>query len=332
MISEIQGTCKEPCRSSEIHDEKLRSEIPALVEKFAGDFKPEDFPRSVGYPIAPSREAVGEFLGLMETILFPGYYADQNLTIENFKYYMGSQLNILFTALSQQITRCIMLECRMERNAQTECAELGRREALHFISRVPDLRRAIYEDIEAAFKGDPAAKNAHEIIMSYPGLKAVMTYRIAHELHARKVPLFPRVLTEFAHEATGIDIHPGAGIGRWFFIDHGTGVVIGETTEIGNWVRLYQGVTLGALSVPRDESGQVIRTTKRHPTLEDNVVIFANATVLGGETVIGKGSVIGGNVWLTRSVAPYTKVVADSTQRTIPLICRGDAALDCTNG
>jgi serine O-acetyltransferase len=330
MSDESKRSCVEQCRISDLQDEELRKGIPPVVEQYVEDFSPAAFPRSLEHPIAPSRRCIQEFLELMQTILFPEYFADQSLIIDNFKYYIGTKLNDLFTVLSQQIGRCVMLDCRIEGSAPLECVQIGRREAMYFITRIPALRKAVYEDIEAAFKGDPAAKSTQEIILCYPGVKTVVIYRIAHELHVRRVPLLPRILTEYAHETTGIDIHPGARIGRYFFIDHGTGVVIGETTEIGNWVRLYQGVTLGALSIPKDEKGNVLRDTKRHPTLHDNVVIFANATVLGGETVIGKGSVIGGNVWLTHSVPPYTKVVADSTQKTIPMICRGDGALECT--
>ncbi len=166
----------------------------------------------------------------------------------------------------------------------------------------------------AAYDGDPAATGCEEVILAYPGFRAIFTYRIAHELHLLGVPLIPRIMTEFAHQETGVDIHPGARIGRSFFIDHGTGVVIGETTRIGDHVKLYQGVTLGALSFPKDERGRLIRGTKRHPTVEDGVVVYAGATILGGETVIGSGSVIGGSVWLTTSVPPGTRVTLQGDQ------------------
>jgi serine O-acetyltransferase len=189
---------------------------------------------------------------------------------------------------------------------------MGESEALTFLKKVPLLRELLADDVQAIFDGDPAAKSLEEIIFSYPGLKAITTYRIAHELHTQGIPLVPRIMTEYAHAVTGIDIHPGAKIGRRFCIDHGTGIVIGETTEIGNDVKLYQSVTLGALSFPRDEKGNLVRGKKRHPTIEDNVTIYAGATILGGETRIGKGSVIGGNVWLTSSVAPGTKVIIET--------------------
>jgi serine O-acetyltransferase len=185
---------------------------------------------------------------------------------------------------------------------------------LRFVERLPAVRSLVAEDVEAAFEGDPAAKSFAEIVVAYPSIRAIATYRIAHELHAQGVPVLPRMMTEHAHDRTGIDIHPGARIGRRFFIDHGTGVVIGETTEIGNGVRLYQGVTLGARS-PRH--GESLRGTKRHPTIEDDVTIYAGSTILGGETVIGAGSVIGGNVWLMESVPPGSRVIAEPARHLV---------------
>jgi serine O-acetyltransferase len=187
------------------------------------------------------------------------------------------------------------------------CEERGQEEAVKFLTQLPDLRTILATDIQAAHQGDPAAASYDEIIFSYPGLFAVTVYRAAHQLFHQQVPLIPRIMTEYAHSHTGIDIHPGAHIGASFFIDHGTGVVIGETTEIGNSVRLYQGVTIGALSLPKD-ARERFRNMKRHPTIEDDVIIYAGATILGGETVIGARSVIGGNVWITESVPPDTKV------------------------
>ncbi|MCL6496600.1 MAG: serine O-acetyltransferase [Firmicutes bacterium] len=182
--------------------------------------------------------------------------------------------------------------------------------AIAVAERLPELQRLLWEDVEAAYAGDPAATSREEIIATYPGFYAIMVYRLAHMLHRAHVPLLPRLMTEVAHSQTGIDIHPGAEVGPRFFIDHGTGVVIGETTVIGAGVTLYQGVTLGALNFPHDAEGQIIRGQKRHPTIEDNVVIYSGATILGGDTVIGAGSIIGGNVWLTHSVPPGSKVLA----------------------
>jgi serine O-acetyltransferase len=176
---------------------------------------------------------------------------------------------------------------------------------------LPELREVLATDVEAAYDGDPACKSPAEVIFSYPGLEAITVYRLAHLLHELSIPFIPRMMTEWAHSRTGIDIHPGATIGKYFFIDHGTGVVLGETCNIGERVKLYQGVTLGALSFPTDEDGQLVRGLKRHPTIEDRVVIYANATVLGGRTVVGHDSVIGSSVWLTSSVAPHTTVVLE---------------------
>ena len=177
---------------------------------------------------------------------------------------------------------------------------LGQAKAVAFLEQLPELRKVLAMDVEAAYDGDPACKSLDEVIFCYPGLEAITVYRLAHLLHQLEVPLIPRMMTEWAHSKTGIDIHPGANIGNYFFIDHGTGVVIGETTEIGEWVKLYQGVTLGALSFATDAEGNLVRGTKRHPTIEDRVVIYANATILGGNTVVGHDSVIGSSVWLTQ--------------------------------
>jgi serine O-acetyltransferase len=183
---------------------------------------------------------------------------------------------------------------------------------VQFLERLPELRKTLALDVQAAYDGDPACKSLDEVILCYPGLEAVTVYRLAHVLHELDVPLIPRMMTEWAHRRTGIDIHPGAKIGPYFFIDHGTGVVIGETTEIGQWVKLYQGVTLGALSFATDAEGNLVRGRKRHPTIEDRVVVYANATILGGQTVIGRGAVIGSNVWLTHSVAAATTVTMEN--------------------
>ena len=194
---------------------------------------------------------------------------------------------------------------------------LGQAKAIAFLEQLPELRGILAKDVEAAYAGDPACKSLDEVIFCYPGLEAVTVYRLAHALHLLEVPFIPRMMTEWAHGKTGIDIHPGATIGEHFFIDHGTGVVIGETCEIGEWVKLYQGVTLGALSFATDEQGNLVRGTKRHPTIEDRVVVYANATVLGGETVIGHDAVIGSSVWIIESVPPETTVAMESPRLRI---------------
>jgi len=199
-------------------------------------------------------------------------------------------------------------DCKRNQLPCTQCDELGHQSALAFIKSLPQVVMTLTTDIRATLSGDPASKSPDEIIFCYPGLLATLIFRMAHELYLLNIPTIPRIMTEYAHSLTGIDIHPGATIGSGFFIDHGTGVVIGETTIIGKNVRIYQGVTLGALSLPRD-AGEKMRNTKRHPTIEDNVVVYSNTTILGGKTVIGEGSIIGGNIWLTESVATGTKVL-----------------------
>jgi serine O-acetyltransferase len=240
-------------------------------------------------------------------LLFPGYFTRTLLDEVNVSYYLGQEAVRFFEILSQQIALSLRHECRRYGLPCTHCQERGQEEGIRFMRQLKDLRTILATDVRAAYDGDPAAKSHDEVIYCYPGLLAVTVYRVAHQLYQQQVPLIPRIMTEYAHSLTGIDIHPGARIGESFFIDHGTGVVIGETTEIGKGVRLYQGVTLGALSLPRDKV-DALRTQKRHPTVEDDVIIYAQATILGGKTVIGARSVIGGNVWLTGPVPPDTKV------------------------
>jgi serine O-acetyltransferase len=214
----------------------------------------------------------------------------------------------LFEKLSEQIVLSTQHECLRSNRPCPQCIERGEETALQFIEALPEIRGVLATDVRAALDGDPAAKSHDEVIFSYPGLFAINVYRMAHKLYELDVPLLPRMMTEYAHSLTGIDIHPGAKIGESFFIDHGTGVVVGETTEIGNRVRLYQGVTLGALSIPRDTVGR-FRDKKRHPTIEDDAIIYLNATILGAKAVIGARSIIGGNVWITDRVPPDTKVL-----------------------
>jgi len=198
-----------------------------------------------------------------------------------------------------------------EETCDEDYEALGQAKAILFLEQIPDLRRRLAKDVQAAYEGDPACKCVDEVIFCYPGLEAITVYRLAHELYALDIPFIPRMMTEWAHAQTGIDIHPGATIGEYFFIDHGTGVVIGQTCEIGDHVKLYQGVTLGALSFPTDDDGNLVRDAKRHPTLEDRVIVYANATILGGRTVLGEEAVIGSSVWITCSVDPGTTVVLE---------------------
>lgn len=258
----------------------------------------------------PSYREVVEIVKDLYELAFPGYGRHQKLNQDNALYHVGHLIDELDNRLRTQILRAI-------RNAEDCCEEAAAKQAadlsLAFLEKIPLVRENLATDVQAAFDGDPAAKNFSEIVFCYPGLAAVTLFRFAHEMHLLGVPLIPRMITEYAHSKTGIDIHPGAVIGRRFFIDHGTGVVIGETTEIGDDVKIYQGVTLGALSFARDEAtGDLVRDTKRHPTIENNVVIYANATILGGRTRIGHHAVIGSSAWITHSVAPYITVTIEN--------------------
>ena len=271
----------------------------------------------LGHCPLPSYREVVDILGDLREILYPGYGRRQNLNRLNVAEHVATLVQSLERRLTEQIARAFRYDCEASENSTNP---LAKAEAIanRFLAEIPELRRTLAQDVQAALDGDPAAKGLDEIIFCYPGLGAVTVYRLANVLHRLGVPLIPRMMTEYAHGKTGIDIHPGATIGRRFFIDHGTGVVIGETTQIGDGVKLYQGVTLGARSFPRDtQTGKIVRDAKRHPTLEDEVVIYANATILGGETVIGHHSVIGSSAWITHSVAPYTTVTIESPSMRI---------------
>ena len=257
----------------------------------------------------PQKKEIVEILRMLQEVVFPGYYGEPVLYRANLRDHLGDMLFRIHLRLSAEIERA-----RAHLSDAGVPAETAREITTQLFERLPGIADGVAEDVEAAYDGDPAATGGEEIVLAYPGLRAIFTYRIAHELHRLGVPLIPRMMTEFAHQETGIDVHPGAEIGRSFFIDHGTGVVVGETTRIGDRVKLYQGVTLGALSFQKDERGRLIRGTKRHPTVEDDVVVYSGATILGGTTVIGRGSVIGGSVWLTESVPPWTKVTLEGSQ------------------
>jgi serine O-acetyltransferase len=249
----------------------------------------------------PVRDKIVDILDLFNELLFPGYTGKRTVTKSNINYIVIDILYHIYTELAGQIERAYKYRCRMEKCDTGGCRAMAEDATEHLLSRLPSIREMLKGDVGAAFDGDPAAKSYEEIMISYPCITAIATYRIAHELYLKEVPLIPRIMTEYAHTKTGIDIHPGAKIGKNFFIDHGTGVVIGETTIIGDNVKIYQGVTLGALSFPKDERGKIIKGGKRHPTIEDNVIIYAEATILGDVT-IGKNAVIGGNVWIKESV------------------------------
>jgi serine O-acetyltransferase len=288
-------------------DIRLKEGLSEITEALVATYAECKYINHLGHKPLPSREAVVEIIADLFDILYPGFQRRQNLHLGNVEYHVGDVVDRLHDTLTQQIARALRHEFSQE-EPHTDFEALAQQKAVEFLRRLPELRSILELDVEAAYLGDPAAKSYHEIVFCYPGLEAITTYRLAHELLLLGVPLIPRMMTEYAHSRTGIDIHPGARIGPGFFIDHGTGVVIGETCEIGRNVKLYQGVTLGALSFPRDAAGNLLRGRKRHPTLEDEVVVYANATILGGDTVIGHHAVIGSNVWLTHSVEPFTVV------------------------
>ncbi len=257
----------------------------------------------------PSRTSCIEIMHQLRSVLFPGYFQLSEFSEEGMSFHVGAILDQVSLSLQEQIRRGFCFNCTGEGDLQ-QCGERAEKITRAFIAKLPEIILFLGEDVQAAYEGDPAAKSPGETIFCYPGIFAITNHRIAHELVTLGVPLVPRIISEDAHSATGIDIHPGARIGRKFFIDHGTGVVIGETTIIGDRVRIYQGVTLGAKSFPVDEHGNLIKGIDRHPIIEDDVVIYAGATILGRITV-GARSVIGGNVWLTQSVPPDSFISQD---------------------
>lgn len=290
---------------------EIGERLPALVDKMVESYYGDERTRHIDRTFLPSRAEVVEIIQLLLELAYPGYYGRQHLTRHNVQYHVGELLPKLGQKLFRQIDQALCYQEELSGRAASgrrPCDAKARQLTLDFLERMPRIRDLLAGDVQAAYDGDPAAVNTDEVILAYPGVLAVSVYRFAHELHEMGVPLIPRMMTEWAHTVTGTDIHPGARIGRNFFIDHSTGVVIGETTEIGDHVKLYQGVTLGALSFPKDERGRLIRGRKRHPTVRDRVTIYANAIVLGGETELGEGAVVGGSVFLTKTVPPHATV------------------------
>ena len=292
---------------------QYRQQLPRIVEQIIANCDEDTCYTHIDYEPIPSRASVIDIINRLRGILFPGNCRREKLDTINMGYTMGQAISQLFDLLSEQICLSIRHDCFRYDLECTECSDRGHELALTFLESIPWLRHLLATDVTAAYEGDPAAQSHDEIIFSYPGIFALMVYRVANKLHTLGVPLLPRIMTEYAHSITGIDIHPGASIGKGFVIDHGTGVVIGETTHIGDDVRIYQGVTLGALSLPRD-AGEKLKGTKRHPTIQDGVIIYSGATILGGETVIGAHSIVGGNVWITSSVPAHTKVVMNAPE------------------
>jgi serine O-acetyltransferase len=285
--------------------------ITDLVQRIVRSYHADDRTQHLDASFLPSRARIIDILELLRRLMFPGFFDEQRLTTATITYHTGDLVNKIYQELYEQIRQALRYdENRTARGSGDRCDHCDQKAievAMTFMERVPDLRRLLALDVQAAFDGDPAAVSTDETIFCYPGLDAIFIHRIAHELYKLSVPLLPRIISEYAHNETGIDIHPGAQIGESFFIDHGTGVVIGETTVIGDRVKIYQGVTLGALST---KGGQAWRGRKRHPTIEDDVTIYGGAVILGGDTVIGRGSTIGGAVFLTNSVPPEHTVVS----------------------
>jgi len=300
-------------QEAHLTDNKIRQLVGEIARTYEGDTGIN----FIDVSNLPVRDKILEVLDLLTEILFPGYTGKRTVTRSNVEFIVIDILYHVYTELSEQIERAYKYQCRMQNCDTGDCRRMAEDAALHLLMQLPRIRDLLKGDVGAAFDGDPAAKSYEEIVISYPCITAIATYRIAHELYLKAVPLIPRIMGECAHSRTGIDIHPGARIGRNFFIDHGTGVVIGETTVIGNNVKIYQGTTLGAMSFPKDERGRVIKGRKRHPTIEDDVTIYAEATILGDITV-GRGATIGGNVWVKQPVpAGYTVTSAHPD-----LVCR----------
>lgn len=294
-------------------DQKIKDIVDQIIQTYKGDTGIN----FIEVSDLPVRDKILEVLDLLIEILFPGYTGKRSVKKSNIEFIVIDILYHVYSELTEQIERAYKYQCRMQDCDTGDCRAMAEEAALHLLTQLSKIRELLKGDVGAAFDGDPAAKSYEEIVVSYPCITAIATYRIAHELYLRQIPLIPRIMSECAHSKTGIDIHPGATIGRNFFIDHGTGVVIGETTIIGNNVKIYQGTTLGAMSFPKDERGRIIKGKKRHPTIEDDVTIYAEATILGNVT-IGKGAIIGGNVWVKQSVpAGFTVTTANAD-----LVCR----------
>jgi serine O-acetyltransferase len=285
-------------------NEKMEKFVTRMLDTYKGD----EGVNFIDVSNLPMRDKILETLELLLEVLFPGYTGKRPVTKSSVGFVVGDILCQAHDGLVEQIERAYRHACRMKKCPDCDCHKMAHTVTDQLLDALPNIRRMLQTDVQAAYEGDPAAASLEEIVLSYPCLTAIGVHRIAHELYLKQVPLIPRIMSECAHRLTGIDIHPGAKIGKNFFIDHGTGVVIGETAIIGDNVRIYQGVTLGALSFRKDEQGRIIKGGKRHPTIEDDVIIYAEATILG-DIVIGKGSVIGGNAWIKESIPAGTTVM-----------------------
>lgn len=282
--------------------------ICQTVVKITEQYEKENFLIKSSEKQLPNQKIIIELLKELRRVIFPGYFGDENMSLSSHDFFVGNALTHIYEMLVKQVEAAYLYE-NTKTNTEINATQRAKEVCRNFISRVPYIQEMMSKDVQAGFDGDPAAQSKEDVIISYPGLLAIYVYRVAHELYVQHVPLIPRIMTEYAHSKTGIDINSGAEIGEYFFIDHGTGVVIGETTVIGNNVKIYQGVTLGALST---RSGQQLSGVKRHPTIENNVTIYSGSSILGGETVIGEGTVIGGNAFITQSIGSNMKVSAEA--------------------
>ncbi len=289
------------------------NEIKKIVDEIVLTYKDDSGINFIDASYLPERDKILIILDHLTELLFPGYTGRRVVSVTNISFIVGDILCNIYDELTNQAERAYKYACRLKNCDGCDCRSKAENATKKLLNRLPEIRELLKGDVAAAYDGDPAAQSFDEVVLSYPGITAIATYRVAHELFKAEVPLIPRIMSECAHSKTGIDIHPGATIGKNFFIDHGTGVVIGETTIIGNNVKIYQGTTLGAMSFPKDERGNIIKGKKRHPTIEDNVTIYAEATILG-DIVIGKGSVIGGNVWVKETVPPGVTVLTRNAE------------------
>ena len=283
-------------------------ELEAVIDGVVASYRGPEAINSLESAALPNKRAVIEAFNHLKPVIYLGFYSTRPLSPDNLRHTIAEHLYPAYEILVDQLFRVFSYEKSMGRNPSARGPEWAEEVVLRFFRSLPELRRLLNSDVLAAFDGDPAAKSVEEVVFSYPAIEAITAYRVAHCLYRDGVSMIPRIISEYAHGETGIDIHPGAQIGERFFIDHGTGVVIGETAVIGRNVKIYQGVTLGALSIPRGGGEGSAQTAQRHPTIQDNVTIYSGATILGGDTVIGEGSVIGGNVWLVHSVPPRSKI------------------------
>ena len=287
----------------------MKESLPQLVDEISENYEVYGGINHLDGKDLPLKNAVIEILEDILSVLFPGYLGKEKITKTNIQEYLTKTLESIYIRLVVEVDKSLKYFCKKDKKCSEDiCRKFSQIIVGELLEQISSIRILLNGDIQAAYDGDPAAKSIDEVILSYPCVLAISTHRVAHELYTRGVPLIPRIMSEYAHSITGIDIHPGARIGKNFFIDHGTSVIIGETAEIGDNVKIYQGVTLGALSFPKDEKGRLIKGIKRHPTVGNNVIIYSNASILGAKAIIGDNSVIGGNVWITTKIPSGTVV------------------------